>query len=621
MLLSLKNISLHWGSTVLLDAVNLTLEPGERLCLLGRNGSGKSTLLRLLGREIQADDGEIIRTQGLRVAQLPQEVPDNVAGSVFDVVAQGLGEVGRLAAEYHHKLEQEPHDLAGLARVQTALEAQGGWILESRVEAVLSRLQLQGSAEFADLSGGLKRRALLARALVAEPDLLLLDEPTNHLDVISITWLEEFLLDFHGTLLFVTHDRAFLRRLATRIVELDRGILRSWPGGYDDYLRRKADSLRAETEQNALFDKRLEQEEVWIRKGIEARRTRNEGRVRALYALREQYRARRNQSGQAKLVLQEAERSGRLVAEAEGIGFAYPHRVIVRDFSTTIVRGDKLGIIGANGAGKSTLLNLLLGRLAPDSGRLRHGTALKIAYFDQLRGALDEQSSVYDNIGAGSEYVEINGARRHVMSYLRDFLFTPERVRTPVRALSGGERARLLLARLFAAPANLLVLDEPTNDLDVETLDLLEELLIEYSGTVLLVSHDREFLNNVATRCLVFEGDGAIGEYVGGYDDWLRQRSPPAVPDMSGAKAIPPRLSTPKLPSKLSHKDQREINVLPQRIETLEAEQAGLNKLLSDGMIYRSDRDSARAAQDRLLAIEHELVMAYQRWEALENLR
>ncbi|MDR3418547.1 MAG: ATP-binding cassette domain-containing protein [Nevskia sp.] len=621
MLLNLKSLCLNLGSTVLFDHLDLTLEHGERLCLVGRNGTGKSTLLKVIAGEVHTDSGEIAGMQHLRVAQLPQDVPHGLEGTVYEVVASGLGEAGRLVAAYHRLLHDTPDDLKALGRVQSALEAHGGWSLDSRVQAILSRLELDGDVAFAALSGGLKRRTLLAQALVAEPELLLLDEPTNHLDIDSIAWLEDFLLGWNGTLLFVTHDRAFLRRLATRIIELDRGILRSWPGTYDDYLRRKEEALRAEAQQDALFDKRLAQEEAWIRKGIEARRTRNQGRVERLYKLREEDRARRRLPGQVKLALQEAERSGKLVVEADNVSFARGERVLVRNLSTVILRGDKIGIIGPNGAGKTTLLNLLLGRLEPDSGSLRHGTKLQIAYFDQLRAALDEDKPVYENIGDGKEFVEIDGGRRHVMSYLQDFLFTPDRARSPVKALSGGERSRLLLARLFAQPSNLLVLDEPTNDLDVETLDLLEERLAEYSGTVLVVSHDREFLDNVVTRCLVFEGNGRVGDYVGGYQDWLRQRQPP----QPRAEAKPAAATRPPPPAKpaarLGYKEQRELAALPGTIEKLEAEQGSLSALLSDGTVYQTDRARALQMQERLAAIELELAGAYARWEELEARR
>ncbi|HZR37095.1 MAG TPA: ATP-binding cassette domain-containing protein [Nevskia sp.] len=623
MLLNLKNLSLNLGSTVLLDRVELSLERGERLCLVGRNGTGKSTLMKVIAGSVQADSGEIVRAQNLRVAQLPQDVPRDLAGTVYEVAAAGLGEAGRLVAEYHRLLHDSPDDLKALGRIQSALESHDGWSLDSRVQAVLSRLELDGDASFAALSGGLKRRTLLAQALVAEPDLLLLDEPTNHLDIDSIAWLEDFLAGWNGTLLFITHDRAFLRRLATRIVELDRGILRSWPGTYDDYLRRKDEALRAEEQQNALFDKRLAQEEAWIRKGIEARRTRNQGRVERLYKLREEDRARRRLPGQVKLAVQEAERSGKLVVEAEGVSFARGERQLVRNFSTTLLRGDKIGIIGPNGAGKTTLLNLLLGKLAPDSGRLRAGTNLQVAYFDQLRAALDENKPVYENIGDGKEFIEIDGSRLHVMSYLQNFLFAPDRARSPVKALSGGERSRLLLARLFAQPSNLLVLDEPTNDLDVETLDLLEERLAEYGGTVLLVSHDREFLDNVVTRCLVFEGGGRIGEYVGGYQDWVRQRPEKTAPKVETKAAAPVAAPkpAPKPAARLGYKEQRELAALPGQIEKLEAEQEQLSAELGDGSIYQRDQRRALAIQERLSAIARELGHAYARWEELEAQR
>ena len=627
MLLNLKNLSLNLGSTVLLDKVELTLERGERLCLVGRNGTGKSTLMKLIAGSILPDGGDIVRAQNLRVAQLPQDVPKGLAGTVYQVAAAGLGEAGRLVAEYHRLLHDDPDNMKALGDIQSALEAHDGWSLDSRVQAVLTRLDLDGDVEFSALSGGLKRRTLLAQALVAEPDLLLLDEPTNHLDIDSIAWLEEFLLGWNGTLLFITHDRAFLRRLATRIIELDRGILRSWPGTYDDYLRRKEEALRAEAQQGALFDKRLAQEEAWIRKGIEARRTRNQGRVERLYKLRDEDRARRKLPGQVKLAVQEAERSGKLVVEAENVSFARGERVLVNNFSTTLLRGDKLGIIGPNGAGKTTLLNLLLGKLAPDSGTLKNGTNLQVAYFDQLRALLDENKPVYENIGDGKDFVEIDGNQLHVMSYLQNFLFTPDRARSPVKALSGGERSRLLLARLFAQPSNLLVLDEPTNDLDVETLDLLEEKLGEYTGTVLLVSHDREFLDNVVTRCLVFEGRGRIGEYIGGYQDWLRQRFSPGSgknenkPSTSSSRQQAAPQAKSAANAKLNYKEQRELATLPGLIEKLEAEQGQLSELLSDGSIYQRDKARAVTIQERLAAIGAELTTAYARWESLEAQR
>ena len=646
-LLTFKDVSLNLGSTALLDHASFGVEPGERLALLGRNGAGKSTLFKVITGEQKCDDGEVVRIPGLRVAQMPQEVPQDLAGTVYDVVADGLGDVGKLIAQYHHILEAGAEDLDALARVQTALEAKDGWTLESRIEAVLSRLNLDGSAPFSSLSGGVKRRTLLGRALVAEPELLLLDEPTNHLDIDSIRWLEDFLREWNGALLFITHDRAFLRRLATSIIEIDRGLLRRWSGNYDEYLKQKADALHAEDKQNTVFDKRLAQEEAWIRRGIEARRTRDQGRVQRLLAMRDQYAQRRNLPGEANLVLQEADRSGRLVADLKHVSFARGERTLVRNLSTTLVRGDKVGIIGPNGAGKTTLLSLLLGTLAPTHGTLKQGTKQQIAYFDQLRAQLDDDKAVFENIGDGKEFVEVNGARKHVMGYLQDFLFTPDRARSPAKALSGGERSRLLLARLFALPSNIIVLDEPTNDLDVETLDLLEELLVDYQGTVLLVSHDREFLDNVATRCLVFEGDGRVGDYVGGYRDWLRQVSAggaaaparaviPArvvIPAKAGiqkdaapAKAVIP--ATAVIPAKagiqksvLSGKDQRELAELPRKIEKLESEQSKLHEQLGDAGLYTREREKARAMQDRLAAVERELAESYRRWELLEEQR
>jgi ATPase components of ABC transporters with duplicated ATPase domains len=620
MLLGLKKISLRLGNTVLLDEADLTLERGERVCLVGRNGSGKSTLLRLLTGELHADGGELMHGPGLRIAQMPQDVPHGIDASVFDVVAEGIGAVGRLLGEYHHLLTAESPDLHRLGEVQQALEAADGWALDSRVETMLTRLELPADARFDDLSGGLKRRALLGRALVAEPDLLLLDEPTNHLDINSIDWLESFLLGWNGTLLFVTHDRAFLRRLATRIIDLDRGQLSSWPGSYDDYLRAKSAALEAQARADALFDKKLAQEEAWIRQGVEARRTRNQGRVQRLVELRQADSERRRLPGQARVEIQDAERSGKLVLEAEDVSFAHDERLLVRNLSLTILRGERIGVIGPNGAGKSTLLGLLLGQLEPQTGRLRRGTKLQVAYFDQLRAQLDPELPVYRNIADGKDFVELAGGRRHVMGYLQDFLFTPDRARSPVKALSGGERSRLLLARLFAEPSNLLVLDEPTNDLDMETLDLLEERLLDYPGTVLLVSHDRELLDRVVTRSLVFEGDGRIGDYVGGYADWLRQRQRPAATKPAPRPAAPRASAPATAPApRLDSQQRRELNALPQKIEKLEAEQAGLAARLVE--LYGAGGESVLQAQTRLAALESELAQAYARWELLEAMR
>lgn len=624
-MLSLKNASLNLGSTVLLDAVNLTIERGERVCLVGRNGTGKSSLMKVLTGEYALDAGEVLRNTGLRVAQMPQDVPRALVGdaesTVRAVIARGFGKVGEAVAEYHALLAQPEPDMKRLAQVQTVLEAGDGWALDSRVETVLSQLQLPADMPFSGLSGGLKRRALLGQSLVSQPDLLLLDEPTNHLDIDSIAWIEEFLLNWSGALLFVTHDRAFLRRLATRIIELDRGHLKSWPGSYDDYLRYKADALHAEAQQNALFDKRLAQEEAWIRRGIEARRTRDQGRVKRLLQMREEFAQRRNLQGTAKLSMQEADRSGKLVAETQQLSFSRGDKLIIRELTTTILRGDKIGIIGPNGAGKTTLLKLLLGQLEPTSGSLKTGTNLQVAYFDQLRAQIDDDKPVFENIGDGKDFVEVDGKRTHVMTYLQNFLFTPDRARSPAKALSGGERARLLLARLFSQPSNLIVLDEPTNDLDVETLDLLEELLVDYSGTVWLVSHDRDFIDRVVTRSLVFEGNGRIGDYVGGYSDWLRQRrevrAASTAPAKSENKSTPAPAAKPA--SKLSYKDKRELDMLPGKIEKLEAEQAELSAKLSDASFYQKERDKALAVQQRLAAIDEELAAAYARWEALDG--
>lgn len=650
-LLSLRNVSLAYGQPPLLEGVSFELDKGDRACLIGRNGTGKSTLLRLLAGEAQPDSGEVWMRNGMTIARLTQEVPEGLAGRVFDLVAGGLGELGDLVRDYHdlsHQLEggvageTEPacaaELLARLARVQHQLEAAGGWEIEQRTERTLSRLELDAEADFACLSGGLQRRVLLARALVREPDLLLLDEPTNHLDIQAIDWLETFLPEFPGALLFVTHDRLFLRKLATRILELDRGRLSDWPGDYDNYLRRREERLHAEAVANARFDRKLSEEEVWIRQGIKARRTRNEGRVRALRALREERRQRRELQGTARLRVGEAERSGKLVVEAEGVSYGWGGVPIVRDLNTLILRGDKVGIMGPNGVGKSTLLKLLLGELEPEVGRIRRGTNLQVAYFDQQRAQLDEDKTVLDNVAGGSEKVTIDGQSRHVLSYLKDFLFTPDRTRQPVRALSGGERNRLLLARLFTQPANLLVMDEPTNDLDTETLELLEELLLNFEGTLLLVSHDRALLDAVVTSTLVFEGDGRLTEYVGGYEDWLRQRpslvAKPAnktakSPKLTSAGAVPgkgaivppagqaPDKVAPKR-DKLGFKEQRELESLPARIEALEAELDTLQSRMGEASFYQQSGAAIAQAREQHAALEMELAVAYERWEILE---
>lgn len=624
-LITLRRIQVGFGGPLLLEDINITIERGERICLLGRNGAGKSTLMKLMAGELQADDGEMSVQQGAQITRLTQEVPAGLEGTVFDVVAGGLGSLGELVKRYHQISVELASDyseqlLDRLAHVQHELEAADGWQTEQRVETVISRLSLDPELQFSALSGGLKRRVLLARALVKGPDLLLLDEPTNHLDIESIDWLEEFLLNYAGTLLFITHDRMFLRRLATRIIELDRGALTDWPGDYDNFLRRKAEMLNAEEKSNARFDKKLAQEEVWIRQGIKARRTRNEGRVRALEALRAERVQRRVKTGNVNMALQEAERSGKLVVEAEGLSYAWDDEPVVRDFSTTILRGDRIGIIGPNGAGKSTLLNLLLGKLTPGQGVIKLGTKIEVAYFDQLRAALDDTKTVQDNVAEGSERVEINGVSKHIISYLQDFLFTPDRIRQPVKSLSGGERNRLLLARLFAKPANVLVMDEPTNDLDMETLELLEELLLNYQGTLLMVSHDRVFLNNVVTSTLVFEGDGRIKEYVGGYDDWLRQ-SKLKMETQASKKAAKKSLQqkAESKPKKLSYKEQRELDALPARIEELDSAIDELQSAMADPAFYQKPREEIARLDVGLKKLEAELAKAYERWEEFEE--
>jgi len=630
-LLTLRDIQLGFGGPLLLDHVNLSVESGERICVLGRNGEGKSTLLKVIAGDLVPDDGARVLASGTRVARLTQEVPEGTAGTVFEVVADGLGAMAAKLKAYHEASQRviEDHSqqaLDRLAHAQQAMEAAGGWQLEQQAEKIISRMQLDPDARFEALSGGMKRRVLLARALASEPHILLLDEPTNHLDMEAIAWLEEFLLGWNGTLIFITHDRRFLRSLATRIVELDRGSASDWPGDYDNYLRRREERDNAEAQENARFDKKLAQEEVWIRQGIKARRTRNEGRVRQLKALREEFSQRRGKQGMANIAVNTAERSGKLVCEAKGVSYAWADKPIVCDLTTTIVRGDRIGIIGPNGCGKTTLLNLLLGKLKPDSGSVELGSKLEIAYFDQLRAQLDEDATVIDNVAEGSDKVEINGQSKHIIGYLQDFLFAPARARQPVRALSGGERNRLLLAKLFTKPANVLVMDEPTNDLDVETLELLEELLMGYQGTLLLVSHDRDFLDNVVTSTLVAEGNGHWGEYVGGYQDWLRQRRAPvaakaATRSKPAAPEVPAAPAPAAKPKKLSYKDQRELDGLPQRIEQLETAVADLHKTLADPDLYQAGAERLTELNAELAAREAELAHAYERWEALEALR
>jgi ATP-binding cassette subfamily F protein uup len=597
-LLSLLDISLSFGGPAILDKVNFQVDPGERVCLVGRNGAGKSTLMRVIAGEAKPDTGDIFRPAGAVYARLTQEIPADVEGTVHDVVASGLRE-----STVHEE----------------------DWERDIRLEDLIARLQLPGSAGFATLSGGMKRRVLLARALAGRPDLLLLDEPTNHLDIESILWLEEFLLESKLSLLFVTHDRVFLRRLATRIVELDRGRLVSWACDYDTYLVRKQEVLEAEERNQALFDKKLAQEEAWIRRGVRAQRSRAQSRINQLKQMRAERAARRERVGDATLRLAEAERSGVKVLAAENVDFSWEAgRPVVKDFNIVITRGDKIGLIGPNGAGKTTLIKLLLGRIPPTAGEIRHGTNLEVVYFDQLRDQVDDSKTVADNIANGNATVTIDGRTRNVISYLQDFLFAPDRARTPARVLSGGERNRLLLAKLFTKPANVLVMDEPTNDLDAETLDLLEDLLVEYEGTLLLVSHDREFLDNVVTSTLVFEGGGRIGDYVGGYADWLRQRALPKTPPRAEPARRLPRAAR-KDPvakaGKLSARERRELEGLPAQIESLEKEQAELTLRLADPALYKRDPAAFAQAKARLEENEREHSAAFARWEALEALR
>jgi ATP-binding cassette subfamily F protein uup len=623
-LLRLNHISIAFGVHALLDDANFQLDPGERVGLLGRNGEGKSTLMKIIAGQIQADHGDIWRQPGLKLAWLEQAPDLPPEATIYDAVAGGLGELGEWLTRYHH-LSLSAHDaqaLRELGELQHKLEAHNGWHFGNRVDTTLSKLELPGDLKISELSGGWKRRVALARALVIEPEVLLLDEPTNHLDFESIAWLEEQLLNFQGAVLFVTHDRAFLQKLATRIVDLDRGKLVSWQGSYDDYLRRKAAALEDEANQNAEFDKKLAEEEVWIRQGIKARRTRNEGRVRALEQLRRERAQRRERQGTTSMTLERGEASGRKVIEVNDISFAYGDRPIVSRFSTLIQRGDKIGLIGANGAGKSTLLKLLLKQIEPDSGTVEHGTRLEIAYFDQLRDQLDPEMTVADTIAHGNDFVDLPGGKKHVMSYLADFLFAPARARSPVKSLSGGEKNRLLLARLFTKPANLLVMDEPTNDLDLETLELLEEKLVNYDGTLLLVSHDRAFLDNVVTAVFVLDGTGKIEEYVGGYSDWFRrpepgQKAPPAKKAPEKEKAAPPQ---PAKKKKLSYKEQQELNQLPERIEQLETRQAELNGLINSSEFYKNDQGTITKTMDELNQTAAALEQAYLRWDELEAL-
>ena len=653
-LIRLERVSLAYGHKPLLDEVDFVIEPGDKICLLGRNGEGKSSLMSLLTKVALPDSGEVVFDKSLKMGFLPQMMPAADERLAFDVVAEGLGDMGGWLQRYHALLNQgdagfSDDMLAEMQVLQDKIEGVDGWSFQSKISHMLKRFGIEEDATMKSLSGGWRRRVLLAKALINEPDLLLLDEPTNHLDFNTIRWLEQQLKEFRGALLFVSHDRAFVKALASGIVELDRGNLTSFRGGYEDYLADKQKQLEDEARQNKLFDKRLSEEEVWIRQGIKARRTRNEGRVRALKSMRDERKARLERQGKASMSIASAAPSGKLVVEAEAIDYAFDDgRSIVKNFTTSILRGDRIGLIGANGAGKTTLLRLLLGQLAPNAGTLKLGTKLEVAYFDQLRAGLDPEQAVFDNVADGHEFVELNGKQRHVMSYLNDFLFTSERARSPVKALSGGETNRLLLARLFARPANLIVMDEPTNDLDVETLELLEEKLSDFDGTLLITSHDRDFLDQVVTSTIVFEGGGRISEYIGGYGDWVRQTGgvladestfgsvdaavqteSPAIDTEASAVAddakqknsdvLAPTASQSSAKKKLSYKVQRELEALPGKIEQLEQELADLNLRMSDASFYSSSQADVEAAGKRLQELESELAESIERWMELEE--
>ena len=629
--ITLDKAALAYGHVPLLDHVNFQLDEGERVGMIGRNGGGKSSMLKVLAGQAVLDDGLVWRAPGVRICYVSQEPELNVEATVFDEVARGLGELQQIITDYHHLSHQlaEPDAdyeslLEAMQPLQTKLEAQNGWAVQARIETAIQRLELNADSRVGDLSGGVRKRVALAQALVAEPDVLILDEPTNHLDFSSIEWLEGLLNNFRGSVLFVTHDRYFLDNVATRIVELDRGNLASFPGNFAAYLRFKEQMLQDETVLNAKFDKVLAQEEVWIRQGIKARGVRNEGRVRRLEQLRRERSARRERVGKVEMSLEAGDRSGKLVAELSHISKSFGDRQIIKDFSCRIQRGDKIGLLGPNGSGKSTLLKIILGELAPDSGKVHLGTKLAVAYFDQLRAQLNEEATLADTISQGADFIEIGGVRKHIISYLGDFLFAPERARSPVKSLSGGERNRLLLARLFSRPANVLVLDEPTNDLDIETMELLEDLLAEYDGTLFLVSHDRAFLDNVVTQVIAFEGDGKLMEYVGGYEDWVRVKKQQAVQRLPVIVTIPAKLSPQtevqsKPVTKLSFKEARELEQIPQRIASLEQEQEELAATLGAGNLYRDNPTHAKQLQERTAIIEDELLQLMARWEELES--
>ena len=630
-LISLSGAWISFSDAPLLDNTELHIEPNERVCLVGRNGAGKSTLLKVLGKELPLDDGRIIYEQDLVVSRLQQDPPRNIGGTVFDFVSEGVAEQAQHLKAYHDllkKVESDPSEqnLNKLSALQEILDHQGLWRIDSRISDVLTKLGLNADTDLSALSGGWLRKAALARALVCEPDVLLLDEPTNHLDIETITWLEDFLKEFTGSIVFISHDRSFIRSMATRIVDLDRGKLVSWPGNYDAYLIAKEEALRVEEMQNAEFDRKLAQEEVWIRQGIKARRTRNEGRVRALKAMRNEHAERRSVQGNAKMQVEESLRSGKIVFEMENVNYSVAGKTLVRDFSVQVNRGDKIALVGPNGCGKTTLLKLMLGQLPPDSGKVRCGTKLEIAYFDQHRAELDPDKTVMDNLAEGKQEVLVNGRPRHVLGYLQDFLFHPKRAMTPVRALSGGERNRLLLAKLFLKPSNLLILDEPTNDLDIETLELLEELVDGYQGTVMLVSHDRQFVDNSVTDCWIFEGNGVINSYVGGYYDAHKQKADMrSFSQQSASKpqtsASAPKTEAKKRSNKMSYNLLRELEQLPARLEELETELTAMQEKVAKPDFFNQSHEETQNVLQKMAEVEQQLETAFERWEELEAMK
>jgi ATP-binding cassette subfamily F protein uup len=624
-LIRFDQVSLRFGDQVILAEADLAIEPGERVCLIGRNGAGKSTTFKLITGEFEADSGEIVPSTGLVVSQLAQSLPEAMDHGVREVVKSGLTGIQALLDDYHRRSQEEldPAGLRQLEELHRQIDTHGGWHIEQRVDATISELSLPADKKMHELSGGWRRRVALAKALVQKPDLLLLDEPTNHLDIVTIQWLENIVRSYDGSVLFITHDRAFLNRLATRIIEIDRGKLTSWPGDFKNYLRRKEEALEAESRANARFDKKLDQEEIWIRQGIKARRTRNEGRVRALMQMREERAKRQSPARGARIYIEEAEQSGRKVIRAKNVSYRFGDEPLIENFSIKIMRGDRIGILGNNGVGKTTLLRLLLGDIEPQSGTIKHGTNLEVGYFDQLRETLDEEKSVADNVGGGRTYIKLNGKDRHIIGYLKGFLFSPKRSVTPVKALSGGERNRIILAKLFTKAANFLVLDEPTNDLDMETLEVLEQRLTDYSGTLIVVSHDREFLDNVVTSTIVFEENGELREYVGGYSDWLRQGKALAEVDDpnvdSGVVSTRAESRSKQKPKKLSYKEQRELDQLPQQIERLETKVDSLLETISASDFYSQDHESTAPVLQEFAESQKELDLALERWTELED--